>query len=88
MLAAAAARVVVGRGRRGDGAVEAALQEQGAGEEVGCVEAVDGEADDLVEGGRGADVDEGEEDGDDDGGDDGDQRDRGAGFYLDMLYSF
>lgn len=42
----------------------AAPEEQGAGDEVGHVEAGGGEGDDVFEDGRGANVDEGDESGD------------------------
>lgn len=71
-----------GRGIRGDCAGEPPVEQQGAGEEVGGVEAVDGEGDDVVEGDGGADVDEGEEAGDDYCDEDGGEGDGGAGFDL------
>ena len=60
----------------------ASPEEEGAGDEVGGVEAGGGEGDEVFEGGGGADVDEGEEGGDDGDDGDGDYWDRGAGFDL------
>ena len=48
----------LGVGRQ-DVSFDAAVEEERGGEEVGAVEARDGEGDDVVEGGVGADVDAG-----------------------------
>ena len=63
-------------------AADAVPEEEGFGEDVGCVEAADAEGDDVVEGGGGADVDEA--DGAGDAGHDHDciQGDGGIGLDL------
>ena len=70
------------RGERGvggrDSAGAAPVEQQAGGEEVGGEEAGDGDGDYAVEGGGGAEVDEGEEGGDDAGEGDGVDRDGGS----------
>ena len=71
--------LVVGKqaAARGDVALESVVEQERRREEVAAVEAGDGEGDDVVEGGVGADVDELQEHGeqaDDEDGDDGDLR--------------
>ena len=69
-----------------DGARAAAPEQQALGDDVGGVEAADAEGDDVVEGGRGADVDKADEAGDDGRDHDGQERDRGAGLDLYEIY--
>jgi len=87
-LARFASGVVEGgfvRGAGANAAGEAAVEQEGFGDDVGCVEAADGEGDDVVEGGGGAEVDEADEAGDAGGDDDGVDGDGAAG--LDLLLS-
>ena len=65
-------------------ACAAAVEEEGEGDEVGGVEAGDGEREDVVEGDGGAEFDEGEETGADGGC--GDAVDREGGAWVQLIY--
>lgn len=61
---------------------EAVIQDKHDRRDIGAQEAGDDEAEDGVEGGGGADVDEGDEEGDECCGDEGEDGEFGAGFDL------
>lgn len=82
-----AVAVVVFGSRLANVPFEAAVEEEGDGDEVGDVEGFEGEGEQVLEGGGGADVDETEEGAGDDGGGYGAHGDAGAavdlgGFFL------
>lgn len=65
--------------------LEAAVEDEADGEEVGTEETADDEGDDGVEGGGGADVDEGEKEGDYYSEGEGVERKFAAGFDLGVV---